>query len=217
MKLRSFIAAFLALTFMLPSASVGFGSADGIMCSAEKNRAPDFVVTDTDGNDVTLSQFFGKPIVLNFWATWCMPCVYELPDFEEAFREYGDRVVFMMINQTNGYSDTFQGVKDYAEICGFTFPLYFDTESSAMHFRLRCSSTVTETFICPISAYWAGMRLKSISKCCYKRFLCGGLKVTRRKCFYDRDHCAAGFSAALHMDGCCVSRYFCGVCRRYHI
>ena len=91
MKLRSFIAAFLALIFMLPSASVGFGSADGIMCSAEKNRAPDFVVTDTDGNAVTLSQFFGKPIVLNFWATWCMPCVYELPDFEEAFREYGDR------------------------------------------------------------------------------------------------------------------------------
>lgn len=131
MKLRSFIATFLALIVMLPSASVGFGSADGIMCSAEKKSAPDFVVTDTDGNAVTLSQFFGKPIVLNFWATWCMPCVYELPDFEEVFREYGDRVVFMMINQTNGYSDTFQGVKDYAEICGFTFPLYFDTESSA--------------------------------------------------------------------------------------
>ena len=97
MKLRSFIATFLALIVMLPSASVGFGSADGIMCSAEKKRAPDFVVTDTDGNAVTLSQFFGKPIVLNFWATWCMPCVYELPDFEEVFREYGDRVVFMMI------------------------------------------------------------------------------------------------------------------------
>lgn len=52
-----------------------------------------------------------------------------------------------------------------------------------MYFRSRCSSTGTETFICHISAYWAGMRLKSISKCCYKRFLCGGFKVTRRKCF----------------------------------
>ena len=131
MKLKSFITTFLAAAVIVLSANGVFTSADGIVCSAEKKRAPDFVVTDADGNAVTLSQFFGKPIVLNFWATWCMPCVYELPDFEETFLEYGDRVVFMMINQTNGYSDTFQGVKDYAEICGFTFPLYFDTESSA--------------------------------------------------------------------------------------
>lgn len=180
MKLKSFIAAFLALTLMLPSASVGFGSADGIMCSAEKKRAPDFVVTDTDGNAVTLSQFFGKPIVLNFWATWCMPCVYELPDFEEAFREYGDRVVFMMINQTNGYSDTFQEsriMRKYAASRSLFISIRnrrLPNSTGQMHFRLRCSSTGTEIFICPISAYWAGMRLKSISKCCYKRLLCGG-------------------------------------------
>ena len=47
--------------------------------------APDFTVYDLDGNPVSLSDFFGKPIVLNFWASWCGPCKMELPDFQETY------------------------------------------------------------------------------------------------------------------------------------
>ena len=72
----------------------------------KKNTAPDFTVLDKDGNTVRLSEKFGKPIVINFWATWCPPCKQELPDFDKLCKEYGDRIVFMMVNLTDGYRDT---------------------------------------------------------------------------------------------------------------
>jgi len=60
--------------------------------------APDFTVYDMDGNEVHLYDFVGKPVVVNFWASWCGPCKSEMPDFEEKFGEYGDEIVFMMVN-----------------------------------------------------------------------------------------------------------------------
>ena len=93
------------------------------------NLAPDFTVTDRDGNAVKLSDFFGKPIVLNFWASWCGPCKYEMPDFEEAYKELGEDVVFLMVNLTDGYSETVGSAKAFLEEAGYTFPVYFDTLS----------------------------------------------------------------------------------------
>ena len=93
------------------------------------DRAPDFTVTDKDGNEVKLSDFFGKPIVLNFWASWCGPCQYEMPDFEEAYHQYGEEIQFLMVNLTDGYSETVSSAKAFLENAGYTFPVYFDTLS----------------------------------------------------------------------------------------
>jgi cytochrome c biogenesis protein CcmG, thiol:disulfide interchange protein DsbE len=48
-----------------------------------------------DGEQTTLDKFEGRPLVVNFWASWCPACVAELPEFEAAFQEYGDDVAFL--------------------------------------------------------------------------------------------------------------------------
>ncbi|HAN21199.1 MAG: hypothetical protein A2Y15_03895 [Clostridiales bacterium GWF2_36_10] len=93
------------------------------------DTAPDFTVLDSNGKTVSLSKNFGKPIIINFWATWCGPCQDEMPHFEKMYKEFGDEVVFMMVNLTDGTYDTVESVKKFIAENGFTFPVYFDTEN----------------------------------------------------------------------------------------
>lgn len=88
--------------------------------------APDFTVQDADGNQVKLSDFKGKPVVLNFWTSWCIYCKKEMPDFETAYKELGDDVQFMMVNVTDGYRETKEMGQEFIQNQGFTFPIYYD-------------------------------------------------------------------------------------------
>ena len=94
-------------------------------------KAKDFSVTNQDGQKVKLSDYFGSPIVVNFWATWCSPCKSELPAFEELSKEYDGKVKFMMVNLTDGYQETVEIVKEFVNANNYTFPVFFDTEYSA--------------------------------------------------------------------------------------
>lgn len=97
---------------------------------SDREAAPDFTVIDGEGNKVSLSDFVGKPVIVNFWATWCGPCKVEMPYFDTAWQEYGDEIEFMMVNLTDGFQDTVDGVKEFIEDAGYTFPVYYDTEYS---------------------------------------------------------------------------------------
>ena len=80
--------------------------------SAQESKfaAPDFTVYDGDGNEVHLSDYKGKPVVLNFWATWCYYCKEEMPDFDRAYEKYPD-VQFLMVNATDGIQETMASAK----------------------------------------------------------------------------------------------------------
>lgn len=93
--------------------------------------APDFTVYDAEGNEVNLSDFVGKPVVVNFWASWCGPCQMEMPDFDEKFKEYGEEVQFLMVNMTDGVQETLENAKKFAAESGYTFPVYYDTDIDA--------------------------------------------------------------------------------------
>lgn len=98
----------------------------------ELDLAPDFEVQNDDGDMVLLSDNYGKkPIVVNFWATWCPPCISELPAFNNLADEYGDDVIFMMVNMTDGYQEKLDDVKSFISDNGYSFPVYYDTEYSA--------------------------------------------------------------------------------------
>lgn len=94
--------------------------------------APDFTVLDKNGNEVTLSDYRGKPVVLNFWATWCYYCKEEMPDFNEAYNNHPD-VQFLMINATDGIQETQEKANAYIKEQGFDFEIFFDTEQEAIN------------------------------------------------------------------------------------
>ena len=88
--------------------------------------APDFTGELIDGTSITLSELQGKPVIINFWATWCGPCVKEMPAFERLKDDFGDKIGIIAVN----CGDDAGTVKDFVEENGYTFPVVLDEEYS---------------------------------------------------------------------------------------
>jgi len=92
---------------------------------------PDFTCYDENGKAVKLSDFKGKPVILNFWASWCGPCKEEMPAFNEAYKKYKKDIHFLMLDLTDGMSETMSSGKEYVKGQKYKFPVYFDLDQAA--------------------------------------------------------------------------------------
>lgn len=89
--------------------------------------APDFTLDKLDGGQVTLSELRGHPVVLNLWASWCLPCRKEMPAIEKAYRQHKDAgLIVIGLNLTS--QDSVSDVRAFVEELGLTFPIVLDRD-----------------------------------------------------------------------------------------
>ncbi|MCL2138768.1 MAG: TlpA family protein disulfide reductase [Treponema sp.] len=127
-------------------------------------KAADFSMTDINGNTVSLHDFIalGKPIVLNFWASWCPPCRDEMPEFDTVYRELGSSVQFMMVDLTDNVSETLKTGLSFIKTNGFSFPVFFDVnQEGAYVYNIR---SIPTTLFIDTRGYIINVRIGSINE-----------------------------------------------------
>lgn len=91
----------------------------------EGSVAPDFTLTDLSGGKVRLSDYRGKPVIVNFWGSWCDPCVREMPAIQRQYEKWKDKgLVVLGLN----LDESRVTVQSFVKQTGVTFPILFDQE-----------------------------------------------------------------------------------------
>ncbi len=105
--------------------------------------APDFSLRNLKGNYQSLDSFSGQVVVLNFWATWCVPCRVEMPSFEKLYRRYRSEGVTVLAVTLDKNSE--QNIKSFVEEYELSFPVLLDEEGKVE--RLYPSMTIPFTYV----------------------------------------------------------------------
>ena len=106
-------------------------TATAALPTSAPRTAPDFTVYDQAGEPVRLIDFAGRPVVLNFWASWCGPCKAEMPIFDKIHQETGTEIDFVMLNLVDGQRETVETGLAYLKDGGYSFKPYFDSKQQA--------------------------------------------------------------------------------------
>jgi peroxiredoxin len=107
--------------------------------------APDFSLEDLNGNKVSLGDFQGRPVLINFWASWCPPCVSEMPELQRTYAAQGeDGLVILGVNTL--YQDELSAVQQFVAEQQLTFPILLDSEG-AVAVAYRASTLPTSVFV----------------------------------------------------------------------
>lgn len=91
--------------------------------------APEFTLSDLEGNKVSPSDYKGKTLIINFWATWCIPCIQEMPDLEKLYKERKSEGLELLMVNAKESKDV---VKKYIDEKGYTFRVLLDEKGDVM-------------------------------------------------------------------------------------
>lgn len=111
----------------------------------EKDGLPDFRTTDLSGRPIALSDFRGKTVILNFWASWCGPCVEEFPSMISLLKILGPNTVLIAVSQDDSLEDAKAFLKSFPEAQMDNFYIVFDPEKAIG--RLFNVERLPESFI----------------------------------------------------------------------
>ncbi len=91
--------------------------------------APDFLLPDSSGELTSLSSLKGRPVLVNIWASWCLPCRSEMPAMQRLYNEYSSRgFTILAVNATN--QDNLEQIENFIQENNLTFPIFFDQKGS---------------------------------------------------------------------------------------
>ena len=108
--------------------------------------APDFTLDTLDGEKITLSKLRGKIVVVNFWATWCLPCREETPALEKAYEQYNDSgMVILGVNLTN--QDSMSDIESFVQEFKLTYPILLDRDGSISNYLYQIRGLPTTFFV----------------------------------------------------------------------
>ncbi|QQE76424.1 TlpA family protein disulfide reductase [Brevibacillus composti] len=118
----------LTATYLVVGTGKQDGNTEGIAKPDVRYQAPAFLGTSLDGQEIALSQLQGKPVFLNFWASWCPPCKAEMPDLTALHERYGDAVSFLGIHTT--YNDSEEAARDFVSFYQVKYPVLVDPQGT---------------------------------------------------------------------------------------
>jgi thiol-disulfide isomerase/thioredoxin len=129
--------------------ATGIANPDTELTKEKTKAAYDFTLNQLDGEKLNFEELKGKVVFMNFWATWCAPCVAEMPGIQTLYEKYQDNpdVVFVMINVENKESK----VRNFIKKKKFTFPIYFPDASSIP--KVYESKGIPTTFVLDKEGY----------------------------------------------------------------
>ncbi len=120
-------------------------SASGRIAPHTGFLAPEISLLDTNGNEITLSELRGHPVIINFWATWCPPCRAEMPAMQRAYKDFEEEgVIILAVNSTN--QDALPAVQQFIVEYDISFPVLYDNQGTAAN-TYQISSLPTTFFV----------------------------------------------------------------------
>lgn len=113
---------------------------------SEEPKMPNLPFFTLDGKEILFEEIRqGKPVVINYFASWCPPCKEELPHFQKAYESYGDKIQFIFLNAMDGQRETKATLEKFVEQTEFTGPIF--TDEGLFSYVFQTNSLPTTVFI----------------------------------------------------------------------